>query len=105
MSDALDDRNIASETPLVTPYQLMSEFPLDTHGRDFILRERQSVRDIIHGKSDELLVIVGGCSIHDIEEAKEYAQMLEEIKKDHTGILRIVMRTYFEKPRTTVGWK
>lgn len=83
MSDSLDDRNIESEIPLVTPNQLMSEFPLNTDNRKFILEQRQRARDVIHGVSDEVLVIVGPCSIHDVEEAKEYADALQEMIKKH----------------------
>ena len=68
-------------------------------------RAREAAHNILHGNDDRLLVIVGPCSIHDPEAAREYASRLTEIRRKLQGDLEIIMRVYFEKPRTTVGWK
>ena len=70
-----------------------------------IAKARREISDIVHGKDDRLLVVVGPCSIHDSDAALEYAKRLKALRDQHAEDLVIVMRTYFEKPRTTVGWK
>jgi 3-deoxy-7-phosphoheptulonate synthase len=79
--------------------------PLTARHRETVRRGRQSVASILHGTDDRLLVIVGPCSIHDPAAGLDYAQRLADAAVAHAGELSIVMRTYFEKPRTTVGWK
>lgn len=79
------------------------ECPLDI--KQFISKKRHEISDIIHGKDDRLLTIVGPCSIHNINEAMEYAEKLSSIAKKYESTLLIIMRVYLEKPRTTIGWK
>ena len=90
---------------LVSPAQLATQIPLSTKTGEFILSSRQEIEAIINGDDDRLLVIIGPCSIHDPEAAIDYAKQLKVLHKKHKGELLIVMRVYFEKPRTTVGWK
>lgn len=90
---------------LPTPRDLMSELPLDARVTDVVERGRDEVRAIMDGVDDRLLVIVGPCSIHDPEAGLDYARRLAVQAQLHSSELLIVMRTYFEKPRTTVGWK
>lgn len=92
-------------TALPSPDEIRSELPLDAHTRSVVERGRDHVRAIMDGLDDRLLVIVGPCSIHDPVAALDYAARLAGSAKEHEEDLLIVMRTYFEKPRTTVGWK
>ncbi len=101
----LNDIHVNSEEVLITPDQLRTELPLSENGRDFVKTARKVIADIIHKKDHRLLVISGPCSVHDIDAAKEYAQKLKVLHDKHKDNLYIVMRVYFEKPRTTVGWK
>lgn len=90
---------------LVSPTQLAEQIPLDQPTADFILESRQQIERIIEGKDDRLLVVIGPCSIHDTRAAIEYAKHLKTFQQEFASELFIVMRVYFEKPRTTVGWK
>ena len=90
---------------LPTPAELENASPLTEIVARNIATARQNVEDILSGKSNKLLVIVGPCSIHDTKAGLEYATRLQAFAQKHTDTLQIVMRTYFEKPRTTVGWK
>ncbi|MBO9490201.1 3-deoxy-7-phosphoheptulonate synthase [Endozoicomonas sp. G2_1] len=101
----LNDIHVNSEQVLITPEQLRAELPLSENGRQYVLQARQVISDIIHKRDPRLLVISGPCSIHDIEAAKEYARFLKGLHDKYQDSLYIVMRVYFEKPRTTVGWK
>ena len=101
----LNDIHVNSEDVLITPDQLRDELPLSESGRNFVKAARKVIADIIHKKDHRLLVISGPCSVHDLEAAKEYAQKLKALHDKHQDSLYIVMRVYFEKPRTTVGWK
>ncbi len=96
---------ISEFTALPTPQELIAELPLDARGSDVVGRGRDEVRAILDGVDDRLLVIVGPCSIHDPKAGLEYARRLVSQAEKHREDLLIVMRTYFEKPRTTVGWK
>ena len=96
---------IQSETVLITPEELKNEIPASQEVNHFIADSRQIVSDIVHKKDPRLLVVCGPCSIHDIKAAKEYAIKLKELHEQFKDTLYIVMRVYFEKPRTTVGWK
>jgi 3-deoxy-7-phosphoheptulonate synthase len=96
---------ISGIRPLVPPSILQEELPLPTHGAWVVHRARQEVSDILKGVDDRLIVVVGPCSIHDPEAALEYACELAVVSANLSSDLRIVMRVYFEKPRTTVGWK
>ena len=101
-----DDQRIHSITVLPPPEHLIRFFPISgTPTESLISKTRKKIRDIIHGKDDRLLVIIGPCSIHDPRAALEYCQRLLAERDRFAGELEIVMRVYFEKPRTTVGWK
>ncbi|MET4147074.1 3-deoxy-7-phosphoheptulonate synthase [Arthrobacter sp. UYCo732] len=96
---------VSEFTPLPTPAELIAELPLDARVADVVERGRDEVRAIMDGVDDRLLVIVGPCSIHDPSAGMEYARRLVSQAATHKEDLLIVMRTYFEKPRTTLGWK
>ncbi len=101
-----DDQRIADVTPLPPPEHLIRFFPISgTPMEKLVLNTRQSIRDILAGKDPRLLVVVGPCSIHDPAAAVEYARRLKPVREQYKDTLEIVMRVYFEKPRTTVGWK
>lgn len=99
------DLRISNFTPLPTPHEMIAELPLDARGADVVARGRDEIRAVMDGVDDRLLVIVGPCSIHDPKAGLEYARRLVSQAEKHREDLLIVMRTYFEKPRTTVGWK
>lgn len=100
-----DDVRIKSIKPLVSPAILQEELPIDKETASLISHTRQEIAHIIHGRDNRLLVITGPCSIHDPQAALEYAQKLAAISQKLNDDLCIIMRVYFEKPRTTVGWK
>ena len=101
-----DDERIKDITVLPPPEHLIRFFPIHgTAEESLITRTRQSIHNIIAGKDDRLLVVIGPCSIHDPMAALDYARGLAEQRKKYAGTLEIVMRVYFEKPRTTIGWK
>jgi 3-deoxy-7-phosphoheptulonate synthase len=101
-----DDQRIRDVTPLPPPEHLIRFFPIaGTPVEALISETRESVRRILNGEDDRLLVIIGPCSIHDPDAAKEYARKLKAERVRHAADLEVVMRVYFEKPRTTVGWK
>jgi 3-deoxy-7-phosphoheptulonate synthase len=101
-----DDERVASIRPLTPPESLVREFPISgTSVETLITNTRQRIKHIIKGSDDRLLVIIGPCSIHDPKAAMEYAQRLLKKREQLSDTLEIVMRVYFEKPRTTVGWK
>ena len=99
------DQRIRSYSPVLPPAQLLSEVPLTAQLAADIHDYRQQVTDILHGKDQRLMVVVGPCSIHDPEAAIDYAKRLKVLSEDLQQQLLVVMRVYFEKPRTTVGWK
>ncbi|PCI60355.1 MAG: 3-deoxy-7-phosphoheptulonate synthase [Gammaproteobacteria bacterium] len=101
----LNDIHVNAEEVLVTPQALRKELPLNEQDRHFVLSARHTIANIIHKKDPRLLVISGPCSIHDVDAAKEYAQKLKKLHDKYKNSLYIVMRVYFEKPRTTIGWK
>jgi len=90
---------------LVSPAQLAEQIPLNQETADFILTSRSEIEAIIRGEDDRLLVIIGPCSIHDTDAAIDYAKQLKTLHDKFKNELLVVMRVYFEKPRTTVGWK
>src|SRR6476660_7921561 len=100
-----DDLRIREIKELVAPVDLLGEFSITRSAAETVWQTRQEVHKILHGADDRLLVIIGPCSIHDVQAAKDFAQRLHEAKTRLTADLLIVMRVYFEKPRTTVGWK
>ena len=99
------DVNIRQPDPIPAPRYFLKELPLTNEMSDLVLKSRQEIRDVLHGRDDRLLAIVGPCSIHDPKAAHEYAERLAAVKKELDDRLVIVMRVYFEKPRTTIGWK
>ena len=100
-----DNLNIASNDALITPEQLKEEMPLAGEAQDSVQRARNSVFSILDRKDPRLFVVVGPCSIHDTEAAMDYAHRLNELAEKVKNTLYIVMRVYFEKPRTSIGWK
>jgi len=100
-----DDLRIREIRELVTPHQVMSEHPCTDIAAATVEQGRRAMQDIVHGRSDRLGVVIGPCSIHDPKAAMEYAHRLREQRERFKGELEIIMRVYFEKPRTTVGWK
>ncbi|MBF0281575.1 MAG: 3-deoxy-7-phosphoheptulonate synthase [Zetaproteobacteria bacterium] len=100
-----DDLRIRHTREFVSPDILHAEFPMTQDASNVIHHTRQEIHQILHHHNDRLLVIVGPCSIHDPEAAIEYARRLRAIREELQEDLLIVMRVYFEKPRTTVGWK
>ncbi len=103
--DALNDTHITSESVLIPPDKFKASLPLPENSRDFIAGSRATISNILNGKDKRLLVITGPCSIHDVEAAKDYALRLKKLSREVSDSLYLVMRIYFEKPRTTVGWK
>ncbi|MGH8619189.1 MAG: 3-deoxy-7-phosphoheptulonate synthase AroG [Burkholderiales bacterium] len=105
MMQRTDDVRILGIEELVPPAHVLREFPTTDQAAQTVYETRQGIHRILHGADDRLLVIMGPCSVHDVKAAREYAGRLGEVKRRLTGELLIVMRVYFEKPRTTVGWK
>lgn len=105
MDKRVENLNIESIQPLVTPDQLKKEMPISDAAVASVQHGRQVVRDILDRKDPRLLVVVGPCSIHDVKAAIEYAEKLRDLSERVKDSLFLVMRVYFEKPRTTVGWK
>ncbi|MCT8544649.1 3-deoxy-7-phosphoheptulonate synthase [Glaesserella parasuis] len=103
--DSLHNVNICNEKVLLTPKGLKQEFPLPEHLRKQIEESRKVISDIIHKRDKRQLIVIGPCSIHDPVSALEYAKKLKVLADKVSDKLYIVMRVYFEKPRTTVGWK
>jgi 3-deoxy-7-phosphoheptulonate synthase len=101
-----DDERIVDVTPLPPPEHLIRFFPIrGTPVEKLVADTRSAIRQIMAGQDDRLLVVIGPCSIHDPAAALEYARKLKVLRDQHADTLEIVMRVYFEKPRTTVGWK
>lgn len=101
----VDNTRVREIRAIMSPQLLMQELPMTLESKETVLRGRREIQSIIQGRDDRLIVIVGPCSIHDPAQALEYGQLLK-VEKERLGKdLCIVMRVYFEKPRTTVGWK
>ncbi|MDH5473466.1 MAG: 3-deoxy-7-phosphoheptulonate synthase [Gammaproteobacteria bacterium] len=105
IKDGLNNLHIQAEEILLTPVNLKQDYPLSDHALSAIKTSRKTISNIIHHKDHRLLVICGPCSVHDINAAKEYALRLKKLSDELSDSLYIVMRVYFEKPRTTTGWK
>ena len=105
MNNQIHNKNIESETVITSPIELRQQISVSSQGKENILSSRKTVKDIFLGNDDRLIIIVGPCSIHDIKAAKEYALKLQSLQKEVEKSIYIIMRVYFEKPRTTVGWK
>ncbi len=101
----LNDTNVAAERVLISPAELKRRLPIPEKGETTVWAGRQIIRDIMKRKDPRFLVVTGPCSIHDVEAAKEYARRLKALHDELSDTLFVVMRIYFEKPRTTVGWK
>ena len=102
---AVENINIESPEILVTPTQLKSEIPISEKARETVARGRKAIENILERKDHRVFVVVGPCSIHDLKAAHEYAHKLKALADKVDDTLLIVMRVYFEKPRTTTGWK
>ncbi|MFV9473071.1 3-deoxy-7-phosphoheptulonate synthase AroG [Advenella sp. RU8] len=105
MSYNTDDLRIREIKELSPPSHLMREFPCTTEISNVVHEARDAVHKIIHGEDDRMVVVIGPCSIHDPKAALEYVKRLKAERERFKGELEIIMRVYFEKPRTTVGWK
>ena len=104
-TQAVENINVEVPEILITPAELKRKIPLSDKARETVTQGRQAIEDILEGKDHRVLVVVGPCSIHDLKAAHEYALRLKELADKVSDTLLIVMRVYFEKPRTTVGWK
>ncbi|CAH0990262.1 Phospho-2-dehydro-3-deoxyheptonate aldolase, Tyr-sensitive [Sinobacterium norvegicum] len=102
---AVDNVNVESAEILITPEQLKAELPLTQAAIDTVTESREIIRNILEGKDKRVFVVVGPCSIHDTTAAIDYAKRLKVLADELKDSLYLVMRVYFEKPRTTVGWK
>ena len=102
---ALENLNVVSQHTLLSPTQLHEDIPASARASQTVSAARRTLADILSGRDPRLLVVVGPCSIHDIPAAMEYAQRLKGLADELSDQLFLVMRVYFEKPRTTVGWK
>jgi len=99
------DLHVANNVPLTAPNKLCQDIPRTAGQAAFVAKSREAIHDIIFDDDDRFLCIVGPCSIHDVDSGREYAERLAELAKKIEDRIMIVMRVYFEKPRTTVGWK
>jgi len=100
-----DDLRIQDLRPLLPPAILMEEIPLGDHSSEVVARGREQIQAVLRGEDDRLMLVVGPCSIHDPEAALDYARRIAKVGAEVERDLVVVMRVYFEKPRTTVGWK
>lgn len=106
MAERIENQNIINISPLTPPNTMKADLPITDTITSIILQARQQIRDILHGRDQHrLLVIIGPCSIHDSEAALAYAERLKKVAERVNDQMLIVLRTYFEKPRTTIGWK
>ncbi len=97
--------NVSGLTPLIAPADLKQVLPLSEEGAEFVAKSRTQVQDILWNRDPRMMVVIGPCSIHDPKAAIEYAERLAKLNKELQDQLMLVMRVYFEKPRTTIGWK
>jgi len=104
-SDHTSDLRISSISPLISPSVLSYYLPITEQATTTVTKARKEAENILSGEDDRLLVVIGPCSIHDTSAAIEYAERLKTLADRHATDLQIIMRVYFEKPRTTVGWK
>lgn len=103
--DRIENTNIRSLEVLITPEELKKDLPMSDAARHSVIQGRETIRNILDRKDPRLIVVVGPCSIHDVKAAKEYGNKLKKLAEEVQDTLYLVMRVYFEKPRTTVGWK
>jgi 3-deoxy-7-phosphoheptulonate synthase len=105
VQDRLQNVNVASSDLLATPEEVKRKLPLTQRASDTVFRSREVIRAILERRDPRLFVVVGPCSIHDVKAAREYADRLKRLSDEVASTLVLIMRVYFEKPRTTVGWK
>jgi 3-deoxy-7-phosphoheptulonate synthase len=105
MHSQTDDLRIRGMTELATPEEVIRELPCSDRAAATVSGARSALQQILHGRDDRLAVVIGPCSIHDVHAARDYAERLARERARLSGELELVMRVYFEKPRTTVGWK
>ena len=105
MSQPIDNLRIRHSHPLISPAVLAEEVPLTGNAATLVATSRAAIADVVSGRDRRLLVIVGPCSVHDLDAVRTYAERLEPLARELADNLLIVMRVYFEKPRTTIGWK
>ncbi|WP_308192025.1 3-deoxy-7-phosphoheptulonate synthase [Gordonia zhenghanii] len=104
-STATSDRRVTAFSPIPSPEAMRTELPLTDRRAEIVARDRDEIAAILAGRDDRLIVVVGPCSVHDPDAALDYARRLAPLAVEYADSLKIVMRVYFEKPRTTVGWK
>ena len=102
--EKIRDINIKDYSPITPPKVFIDEIPISEKSKNVVSESRNIISNIVHGKDNRILLITGPCSIHDVEAGLEYAKLLTEFSKSINNFY-IVMRVYFEKPRTTIGWK
>jgi 3-deoxy-7-phosphoheptulonate synthase len=105
MDKRIENINVFSEDPLITPEELKRMFPLTEKAVETVMRGQRTVKNILHRQDHRLFVVVGPCSIHDVEAAREYAARLKRLADEVKDTLFLIMRVYFEKPRTSLGWQ
>ncbi len=105
MASRIKNLNVASISPLEPPSEYLAEIPISKEIEELVFKSRSEVADIVAGRDDRILVVTGPCSIHDEEAGREYAERLAKLADEVSENVMVVMRVYFEKPRTTVGWK
>ncbi|HET9664896.1 MAG TPA: 3-deoxy-7-phosphoheptulonate synthase, partial [Burkholderiales bacterium] len=105
MAENTDDVRVRSIDVLTPPAQILEAFPLTPKARHVVAESRRAIHHVLHGLDDRLIVIIGPCSIHEVNAAREYGARLVNFARGAANDLVILMRVYFEKPRTTVGWK
>ncbi len=101
----IDNLNVQAQEVLLTPEQLKQRLPISEESAKHVSESRQVIRDILDGKDHRMFLVVGPCSIHDVDAAMDYARKLKALADEVSDTLYLVMRVYFEKPRTTTGWK
>ncbi|HMJ50113.1 MAG TPA: 3-deoxy-7-phosphoheptulonate synthase, partial [Burkholderiales bacterium] len=101
----VDNLNVLSQELLLTPDEIRKRLPLTESARGTVLAGRRAVQNILERKDHRLLIVVGPCSIHDLVAARDYARRLKSLADEVSDTLLVVMRVYFEKPRTSIGWK
>ncbi|AKH69788.1 3-deoxy-D-arabinoheptulosonate-7-phosphate synthase [Spongiibacter sp. IMCC21906] len=101
----IENLNVEAQEVLITPARLKAALPMSDSARELVSQSRQTIRDILDRTDHRMFIVVGPCSIHDTDAALDYAQRLKKLADEVSDTLLIVMRVYFEKPRTTVGWK
>lgn len=103
--DSLDNLNIIAQEVLPTPEQVKAKLPLTARARDTVIQGRETVRRILDRQDPRMFIVLGPCSIHDLHAAREYAKRLKALAEEVSDTFFLIMRVYFEKPRTTIGWK